>query len=345
MNWLRIKKLVGKLWSSIRTDNLKTNDQIKILGFISNFLKNGFSLNEALDFYQSVTPKRQASVQRLRHRLSFGDSFANAIRPLINDNLYYQLRIAELHGNLVAALDDVSNFLKVKKRQQDRILGLLTYPAFLAVLLVTIITGIHIFILPQLATFNHTQARSYHWLIIGGVTCLLIGIIWLLVLNGRRLSKLKKVNLLLKCPLIGKVFREYYAYYFASNLALMLECGMSLKQITTFMTKFTPGSLIANLGHEINELIVHGRKVTKVNLRYHFLPKQMMVLIDNGDSTAVLAQKLRSYSKLCFSKMVKKSEKLIGLIQPLMFLTIGLVIMMTYLSMLLPMYNSIKGVY
>lgn len=59
----------------------------------------------------------------------------------------------------------------------------------------------------------------------------------------------------------------------------------------------------------------------------------------------MLAKNLRALSRLCFQRLIKKSERLISLIQPTAFVIIGITIVVTYLKMLLPLYHSMENIY
>lgn len=323
---------------------LKVKDQITLFSSIRNFLNNGFSLEEAIDFYTVMNSDLRKPINYIKQSLASGKNFSESVKPLINFRTYCQLRIAEFHGNLLNALDNIGKFLKLKQNQRKKILGLLIYPLFLLGLLMVILIGIRILVTPQLQMSNNEPSLN-KWL---WVTVALIPIL-ILAYGGWRYyyeqSRVWQINHLLKLPLIGKIFQSYYAYYFSSNLALMMSCGMDLKQIVNFMESFKSSSLIQDLSLDLRKAIDRGYQFKRLRRKYHFLPLTMILLLNTGDTNPVIAQKLRSYSRFEFKLMMKQSSRIIAMMQPVMFLIIGMFIAGTYLSMLLPMYQSIKGVY
>ena len=59
----------------------------------------------------------------------------------------------------------------------------------------------------------------------------------------------------------------------------------------------------------------------------------------------MLADYLSYYAKTQFQLLMQQTDRLIGTLQPLFFGVIGVAIVILYMSMLLPMYNSIGGLY
>lgn len=303
------------------------------------------SLITALRFYKTVTKKNEIVIKKIQASLSEGKSFANSIHRYLNDELYYQLKFAEEHGDLITALKLICRFLKLKQLQKNKIVNLLVYPLILLSLLIVVMITIHSFILPEIQTaMPHTRFPNFRWLelvLFGGS---LIGLSGFAV-YFKRLNALERLALILKIPYFSKLCRYYYAYYFASNLSIMIKCGLTIQQITHLMCKLRQQQVLSTLGHEIRRLINQGQTGKQLLSKYKFIPLQMVVLMQSGDSTKVLAHNLQIYSEMNFKKMMKGSYRLINLIQPLMFIMIAAMIVWAYLSMLLPMYNSIKDVY
>ena len=345
MNWLKSKKLLNKFGINFNLAKMTVGDQVRFFSAINGFLKNGFSLLDALDFYSTLNDKDKMMSNEIRRKLSSGSSFSNSVQCLVNNNLYYQIKIAEYHGNLIESLDKINQFLIIKKHQKEKLISLLIYPFFLLVLLLGIITTVHLFITPQL--HEPAQNHGFHgikWELVG-LGIIMASMIILSLIRYRQMNKVDRVNLMFKIPVIKRLYHYYYAYYLSSNLALMMRCGMDFRQIIDFMCKMKRNLVLESLGKEIKRLINYGGDRHELKSKFSFIPLKMLILMDSGDSSQVLAQKLESYSRLCFNKLVKLSYRLIGLVQPVMFLIIGLVIAVTYLNMLLPMYDSIKGVY
>ena len=344
MFWLKIRRLAELRVLNIGSGKLNLNQQIQLFEFLSDLLGNGFSLQEILRFYQTVNGYNNVAVNQIIQRLSQGIGFSESIRPFIQPDLYYQLKIAEYHGNILAALKSIKRLLRAKSAHRSRIKEIIAYPLFLLILLIGIIIGIKIFVTPQLAAVGASSVHFPYVQLLSGVFLLaLIGLLFWF--KFRRMNEIEQANLISKVPVIGKLYRYYYAYYFANNLAFMIGNGMDVKEILRLMLTFDHHSLIYWLALEFKTNFNRGRSWRQVTRRYLFFPSKIIIFLEAGDSQVILTQKLKAYSELCFKRMFKLSTKLVSALQPLTFLIIGSIIVGTYLSMLLPMYGSLKGVY
>jgi competence protein ComGB len=67
--------------------------------------------------------------------------------------------------------------------------------------------------------------------------------------------------------------------------------------------------------------------------------------MNKGETVEELGKQLTIFSSLIFSRLIKKIEQLLVLVQPILFGIIAVVIVMMYLSIMLPIYQSMKGIY
>jgi competence protein ComGB len=63
-----------------------------------------------------------------------------------------------------------------------------------------------------------------------------------------------------------------------------------------------------------------------------------------GQSRHLVAEGLKLFGEQLFFNLQRQLEKLVNLIQPLLFLLIGGEILLVYLQILLPLYQSLGGV-
>ena len=154
-----------------------------------------------------------------------------------------------------------------------------------------------------------------------------------------------KANFLAKIPFLGMIFSSYYEYYLTSNLAIMLQNGLDLRKIVQVFAKFKERTLLFEIGQEMDRSLKQGIGIEQIFKRYYFVSNELVVFLSNGSTNEMLAKNLRALSRLCFQRLIKKSERLISLIQPTAFVIIGITIVVTYLKMLLPLYHSMENIY
>ncbi|MEJ6400433.1 competence type IV pilus assembly protein ComGB [Nicoliella lavandulae] len=323
---------------------LSVKHQLSFLDSIYSLLQNGFSIKEAIDLLVQLRPD-DTLVQTTQSRLAAGDSFAEAIQGYFSVNMVNQIKIAERHGHLKMALGEIKRFISHRQQQQGKLLAILTYPIFLLCLLVMIIIGIRLFVTPQLTMMDSgpaSQSLSWQWglLLIAPILLIGFGIYWF-----SQKDILARTEILTRLPLIGGLFRDYYAYYFASNVSLLLASGLEARSIANLMQQFESRSLFKVVGDELAAALQVGHSIGSIIKQHGFLPNDAALFFDRGDAISVIARKLDVYAKWSFDRMWKRSQRLIAIVQPLVFLIIGAVIVGTYLNMLLPMYDTLSEVY
>lgn len=287
---------------------------------------------------------------KIDQQLRAGRLLADALKPYLRIELYYQLLLAEQHGSLSITLKEIGQYLQVQKQQHRQLKTLLEYPLILLVMLGTILAALLIFVFPELQSWQQQNQLPIgeQWPI--GETLIITGGVFfsygeLVTIHWRHMSTLKKVRHQCRWPLFGKIFREYYGYYLTSNLAILLQHGFSLHEICQLTNKFDDDSLLHQVGQAAFELSSQGRQLTDLILKAPFLPDELAIFINRGLTNEQLGQELTLFSKLKFKKFRQSTMHILVLVQPALFILIAAGIFLMYLSILLPIYHSLQEVY
>ncbi len=323
--------------------------QAEFFSSLANLLKIGFSLTAALKFIRETDQTLKPGTEKIILNLQTGLGFSECAKPLISPSAYYQLMIAEKHGQLQSVLQELATFDRLKIKQIQKIKAMMVYPLFLCFILLLLVVLIHTVVFPQIATLlpEVSAANSSR------INPIFLGIIGLFValvflMSGIylfRQSPLKKAEILAKTPLLGPIFKCYLNYYLASNLAILLKNGLSVKEIyETFMAQ-NKNSIIYELGEKLHIALTNGSSLKKLLRTHQIIPREIIKFLNSGDTVSGMANSMTAYSKLMFEEMIAKTNKAIGFIQPTMFLIIGVTIVLTYFQLLMPIYNSVKGLY
>lgn len=308
----------------------------------------GFSLGEGISFLKVMMPQKAPIFSTMLAQLSRGGTFAEAVKPFLKEDVYYQILIAEQHGDLSTSLSTLGQYLDVKQTHHVKLIQLLEYPALLGVFLVMLMLGMKLYIFPELNTWNaltqvHTLKPTTIGIYLMGI-CLIggVGIKWH---HLAKQSTFSRTTFFCRLPVVGKIYQNYCHYYLSLNLAMLLESGLGIRSICQMLSGFSSTSLLYQIGCALEEQLIKGQRPNLFINRYPFIPRELNVLLNKGNTTATIGKELMMFSKIKYQKLILQIEKLIGLVQPLLFLIIGLVIVFMYLSLLLPMYHSMEGVY
>lgn len=331
---------------------LKLKQQATFFSALAEMLQAGFSLNKSLTNLQLNGQLDSQSFTAISTQLNAGQTFSNALEPWVSTTTFFQLKIAEQHGNLEQCIHELGQFLFAVNEQTQKIRGLLLYPAMLFILLGGLCGSIKIWLLPQLTEFSKTlntaneQRFSLNWetifYIVVKILLVLIVIYLLKILYWW--SKQKSLNRHIwytQLPVVGRLYCLYSAYLCSFNLALLTRCGLELQQVCCYLQEFSPTSLYYQLGQELAAFLSSGEELVGFVRNYPFIPKELLFFLSNGDTKEELSKELDLFAQTSYRNLMRESERMLTWIQPLLFLVIAAVIIGTYLAILLPIYSSI----
>ncbi|PWF99606.1 type II secretion system F family protein [Levilactobacillus bambusae] len=329
---------------SLPTGKWKTSDQGRLFKLLGDLYRSGFSLQQALTFLLTINASRFNDLPEILAKLKRGYSFSDAVVDYVEVDLLYQLRIAEEHGQFGKCLERLGQLMAMRAEQSRKFKQLLRYPVFLLGLVLLIALGLQRLVIPRLNEWSergHPAQPSIHWWLIGLFLFLLSGFAIIILMKQ---SHVVRLQFYCQLPIIGKIWRYYYAYYLTQNLSMLVGSGLGIHDIVKLTCQFSDTSVLGYLGRELARMLDTGQSPLIIVDRYSFIPKELTVLLTQGNSAPDLARELGAFSKLQYQYMVQAVEQGLGLIQPILFGIIGLAIVGTYLSLLLPMYHTIGGV-
>lgn len=331
-----------------RTAKFSLTQQAQWFLLVHDLLAVGFSLRHAIQFTATMKPRLSPILNRVDKELAAGESFSTGLRPFINADLYYQLLLAERHGNLGTTLGEIGTLLTATEEQRRKLRGLLRYPLLLLGLLALVVAGLATFVYPELASWQVGQEES--GLKTVGIEIALYLAVAILVATSFQLwhwhHLTPRQRLVARChwPVVGPCYKLYYRYYLTSNLAVMLCHGLSLKEIIAVTRQFDSNSLLYQFSQVAGVTLARGDRLESIVRDYPFIPSELAIFINKGATMATLGDELAAFARVQFKRLTRQIEGLLVWVQPLAFGLIALVIVALYLSILLPIYHSMQGV-
>ncbi|TMT00860.1 hypothetical protein FD688_02890 [Apilactobacillus kunkeei] len=322
-------------------EKLSLDKQYYLFKNLSDLFSSGFTIKESLQFLSEVGG-RQLTVKKIANKLGEGNSFSDSIVGLIHNDFYNQIMISEKYGDLSSCLVELSQFIEVKLKNKSKIKDLLFYPIVLVIILIGIVYAINAFVLPQLSSINSMQHYDLIWLYIF-LFFIFFGILIVFVMY-KRLPLLRKRDIISRIPFIGKIYKAYMGYILSLELKMLIQNGIDLKNILRILKDFKPNTVMYKLGKKAQYLADHGEDIGKLTKMYSFIPAEFNGFFHHGSKVSDILIKLEAFSLIKFDEMNRRSNQLINLIQPLLFLFIGICIVLAYLVILMPIYSSLKGI-
>lgn len=332
------------MWNKAKLTRKQRIDFVHLLG---DLLENGFSLQQAFDFFTNANLFIPSVLQTVQRDLYQGKSLAVSFSQLnYSNDQVLQIELAETHGDLAQTLLGIAKQMLLVQRQRENFLKAVSYPLLLLVFLNIILLGMRFFLLPQLLAGGMVQEKDFSVYLINAVPFIGLGMLIFLILLilcwqswGKRKNYIDRFKILARIPFLGTLFSNYYSAYFALEWGKLFQQGLELHQIIECLLVIDGKSLMQELAADLAVRLAQGNTLAEELKRYPFLTKEFSRIVFQGEARGNLAKELLTYSQLVWRRFFNQLEFLCSWLQPLVFLIVALLIVSLYLTMLLPLTN------
>ncbi|YAR63131.1 competence type IV pilus assembly protein ComGB [Bacillus cytotoxicus] len=337
----------------------RLDEQVMLLKRLGDLLEKGYSLLQALEFLQfQLSSQKRLQLQHMTEELKNGQSLHDAFHQLMfHPDILSYLFYAQKHGDISFALRQGSLLLQRKNKHQKEMIKVLRYPIFLSVFLIGILAVFHFILLPQfeiLYSSLRTSTTSFTDSIISFIQTLpyIIAGFFLTVLVGfcvyvfylRKLPPVQRVNILLRIPLSKTFLISTHSHYLSVQLSGLLQGGLSVLEALTLMSKQRHHPFFQYEATRIEERLMAGEPLDSIIMKSGYYEADLSYVIAHGQKNGNLAAELGDYSELMIEKMEGKMNRIFVVIQPLLFVCIGIIVVFMYLAMIMPMFQMMNSI-
>lgn len=363
---LRDKNLFVTQYSQIEEKDtgakfvFKTKDLAFICRQLSSMLTAGISLVRSLHilYSQEENKKAKAALLEVYEDVQKGRSFSEAIqsRPGMFPNLFVSMVAAgEASGNLDMIMTRVADFYLDQNRINNKIKGSLTYPIVLLVLLIGVFFGLFIFIMPmfrQLAGDDIpplSQAMfaisdfliPYWWTIVVGIVALVLIIRFAMKAPA---VKIKFHELIVKMPRVGPLITTVYTARFARTMANLYASGLQMVDCIEKSVDTLNNGYISLVFKGVVEDVKHGEALSVAIAKTGIFPGIFTSIIMVGEESGALDDILAKSADYYDDEADTAIGKLVGLMEPLMIIFLGVMIGMILAGIFPILYGGMANV-
>ncbi|MCX7156466.1 MAG: type II secretion system F family protein [Rhodocyclales bacterium] len=328
---------------------------------LEQLARAGVSLIESLtDLRDTIeNPRFREIIAGMVESIEGGKTLSQALaeHPQTFDGVMVSLIKA---GEETGALPQVLNNLLESLKWQDELAAhtkkLIMYPAFLATVVVAITLFMMIYLVPKMAGFIRNMGQELptqtkiliatseffvsYWYVVIGLPLILAVIVTFLV-NTNRTAHYYFDDVKLRLPYIGQILRKIILSRFASVFAMMYSSGITILD-SIKATEDVVGNLIIKEGlQKVGDLIAEGQNVTVAFQNAGIFPPLVLRMLRVGENTGALDTALTNVSYF-YNRDVRESiERVQSMIEPVMTVTIGLLLGWIMMAVLGPIYDII----
>ena len=290
-----------------------------------------------------------------------GTSLSNALsrHPAAFSAFYvHMIRAGEESGKLNETFLYLADYLDRSYELASKTKNALIYPAFVVGTFVVVMILMLTVVIPRLSAILEETGQNIpvYTRIVLAVSNFLVeyGIFFLilLVIGGFLLFRYVKTEkggivlsrALLDFPYIGNLYEKLYLSRIADNMDTMLTSGISMVRAIEITGSVVGSEVYAAILTDASEAVRGGSSFSDALSRHKDVPTIMVAMIKIGEETGELGSILKTMAQFYKREVDNAVDTLVGLIEPVMIVALGLGVGLLLTSVLVPIYNITAGI-
>ncbi|WP_246001112.1 competence type IV pilus assembly protein ComGB [Oceanobacillus piezotolerans] len=348
---LSMKKLTMK-----QNNQITKEQQQRFIEKLYQLLNNGYSTIEALEALKWDRPFVKPA-DHIIHELKHGASIDKAMdKAGFDSSITTFLFFVRANNDLEGSLAQCSNMFKQRIRHTKKFQQIIRYPLFLIFIFTILLFFIKTTILPSFVDMFQSNPKSYSTVKLSilsvdllitctlfvVLTCLVFLVLWKYV--QPKLPIEEQIRILERIPVYRQYLKVQTSYFFATHFRSLLKSGIPFKDIIYHMANQKRLPLIAHYSSIMMNELSKGIHLSYILSNFSFLENHLTTIFHKNSDAEILEKDLALYSEFKLEEIEQQITKLITLIQPILFLAIGLFVIFIYVTLMWPMFQLIKTI-
>lgn len=291
-----------------------------------------------------------------------GVSISGALgkHPDVFSNFYINMvKAGEETGKLNQTFLHLAEYLDRQYALTSKTRNALIYPVFVIITFFAVMTLMFVVVIPKLGEIIKDSGQDlpiYTKLVIGfsdffvnyGFVVLIFVVllgVWLWRISTTDKGKVYLDHLRLSTPVVGNLFRKLYLSRIADNLDTMLSSGIPIVRSIDITSDVVNSKVYKEVLKNVAEEVKSGSTLSASFEKYpDYLPGIMVQMVKVGEETGSLGQILKTLADFYKREVDDAVDTLVGLIEPVMIVVLGLGVGILLVSVLVPIYNIAGGI-
>ncbi|MBI2109175.1 MAG: type II secretion system F family protein [Parcubacteria group bacterium] len=310
---------------------------------------------------ESENPNLRKKLGIVADDIQGGSSISDALskHPSIFSPFYVNLvRAGEEAGKLNEAFSHLADYLDRSYELTIKTRNALIYPAFVIATFVVVMILMLTMVIPRLSAilFETGQEIPIYTKIVVSISDFFVsyGILVLILLLGGGIALGRFVmtptgrhsldRFKISAPFFGKLFQKLYLARIADNMHTMLTSGISMVKGLEITASIVGNVVYEDILKKAAEDVKGGDSVSNSFGGHRAeIPNIMVQIIKVGEETGELGNILRTLSAFYEREVRNVVDTLVGLIEPVLIVGLGLGVGLLLTSVLIPIYNISSG--
>lgn len=300
-------------------------------------------LNQVVDDVQAGFPISGALA---KHPDAFSTFYVNMVKA------------GEESGKLTQTFNYLADYLDRQYALTSKTRNALIYPAFVVFTFIVVMSLMFTIVIPKLTQIIQESGQEIP-IYTRGVIAVSnffvnygIFVLIFLIIAGLYVFRLSRTedgktyldNLKLSAPLFGKVFQKLYLARLSDNLETMLSSGIPIVRSIEITGAVVGNKVYEKIMKDSEEAVKAGSSLSQSLEKHEHIPPLLVSMIRVGEETGSLTQILKTLSSFYKREVDDAVDTLVGFIEPIMIVALGLGVGILLASVLIPIYNIAGGI-
>lgn len=287
-------------------------------------------------------------------------SGALAKHPDVFSNFYINMvKVGEETGKLNQTFLHLAEYLDRQYALTSKTRNALIYPIFVIVTFFVVMGLMFVVVIPKLSAIISDSGQAvpiFTKIVIGLsnffinygffvlISLVLLGV-WIWGMSATEKGKIYLDGLRLSTPAIGNLYKKLYLSRITDNLQTMLSSGVPIVRAIDITADVVDSRVYKALLGEVADGVKSGLALSVAFARHKEEISPIMVqMVQVGEETGSLGVILKTLTDFYKREVDDAVDTLVGLIEPVMIVVLGLGVGMLLVSVLMPIYNLAGGI-
>ncbi len=322
---------------------------------LATLLDSGLTMEQALAalIEEATVPLTRAVLSMVKAEVIAGHPLAGALAS--QEKSFPEFYRALVHGGeesgaLPTVLQHLADYLDARQALLQRTGLALLYPILVTSVAVLVVTGLLVYVVPQVVQVFQQSRQSLPLLTRGliGLSAFLRGG-WPYIVaaiaggfavarSALRRDSIKRAwhALLLRVSGLGPLIRGVNTSRFASTLAVMVNGGVPLLSALNSSARVITNMVMREAVERAIERVREGASLARALGETRVFPPLLVHLVASGELSGKLAQMLERAARLEAQALERRLAVFLTLLEPAMILVMGGIVLLIVLAILLP---------
>lgn len=323
---------------------------------LGTMVTSGIPIMQSLDMLQSKADnaKTKRIFRNIYEEVQKGNSLSDAMKlqkGAFPDLLLNMIMAGELGGTLDKSLSRMSEHYEKEARLANKIKSASIYPIILAVVSVTVVLLLVMFVLPSITAMFNPEDMPFSTRIMLGASNFLLdnwiaifAVVVGTVVSLRMALKVRSIRVRfdkfkLFMPVLGKLVQTIYSARCARAFASLYSSGVQTLDMIETTSKVLGNAYLEDMFRDVMTSVSQGDLISRSIANTGSFDPMLSSMIYIGEESGSLGELLNSTADYFDNEADSAIQRMVSMIEPIMIIVLGIVIGFIVLSIIQPIFS------